>query len=115
LVAEIEGVLPEGNDIFDLIKAMFPGGSITGAPKRRAIQIIDEVEKTRRGVYTGSIGYIDITGNACFNIAIRTMIYDKGKLFLNLGGGIVYDSDPEKEYEETIQKGEAIFKSILKN
>jgi para-aminobenzoate synthetase component 1 len=115
LVAEIEGILPEGNDIFDLIKAMFPGGSITGAPKRRSIQIIDEVEKTRRGVYTGSIGYIDITGNACFNIAIRTMIYDKGKLFLNLGGGIVYDSDPEKEYEETIQKGEAIFKSILKS
>ncbi len=104
LVAEIEGELENGKDIFDLICAMFPGGSITGAPKKRAMEIIDELEKTKRGVYTGSIGYIDLSGKAMFNIAIRTLVYDTGKLFLNLGGGIVYDSNPEKEYEETLQK-----------
>lgn len=113
LVSEIESELDEGRDVFDLIAAMFPGGSITGAPKKRSMEIIDELEKCRRGVYTGSIGYIDLNGNAMFNIAIRTIIYDNGKLFLNLGGGIVYDSDPEKEYEETLYKGKKIFESIL--
>lgn len=92
---------------------MFPGGSITGAPKRRAMEIIDELEKTKRGIYTGSIGYIDLSGNAMFNIAIRTLIYDSGKLYLNLGGGIVYDSEPEKEFEETLHKGRAIFLSLI--
>lgn len=115
LVAEIEGELENGKDIFDLICAMFPGGSITGAPKKRAMEIIDELEKTKRGVYTGSIGYIDLSGKAMFNIAIRTLVYDTGKLFLNLGGGIVYDSNPEKEYEETLQKGKAIFQSLIDN
>ncbi|MGB9663723.1 MAG: aminodeoxychorismate synthase component I [Ignavibacteria bacterium] len=114
LVSEIESELEEGKDVFDLIAAMFPGGSITGAPKKRSMEIIDELEKCKRGIYTGSIGYIDLNGNAMFNIAIRTIIYDNGKLYLNLGGGIVYDSDPEKEYEETLHKGEKIFKSILK-
>ncbi len=113
LVAEIEGKLKNGYDIFDLIKATFPGGSITGAPKKRAMEIIDELEKVKRNIYTGSIGYIDVSGNAMFNIAIRTLIYQNGKLFLNLGGGIVYDSDAEKEYEETLHKGKAIFESLL--
>lgn len=113
LVAEIEGQLDDDKDIFDLLKAMFPGGSITGAPKKRAMEIIDELEKIKRGIYTGSIGYIDLSGNAMFNIAIRTLVYDNGKLFLNLGGGIVYDSDPEKEYQETLDKGKKIFESIL--
>lgn len=113
LVSEIESKLEEGKDVFDLIAAMFPGGSITGAPKKRSMEIIDELEKCKRGVYTGSIGYIDLNGNAMFNIAIRTIIYDNGKLYLNLGGGIVYDSDPEKEYEETLHKGKKIFESIL--
>lgn len=115
LVAEIEGQLEVGKDIFDLINAMFPGGSVTGAPKKRAMEIIDELEKTKRGIYTGSIGYIDLSGNAMFNIAIRTLVYDNGKLYLNLGGGIVYDSDPENEYLETLQKGKKIFESILEN
>lgn len=113
LVAEIEGRLEDGKNIFDLIEAMFPGGSITGAPKKRAMEIIDELEKTKRGIYTGSIGYIDLSGNAMFNIAIRTLIYDSGKLYLNLGGGIVYDSEPEKEFEETLHKGKAIFLSLI--
>lgn len=115
LVAEIEGELENDKNVFDLIRAMFPGGSITGAPKRRAMEIIDELEKTKRGVYTGSIGYIDLNGNAMFNIAIRTLVYDNGKLSLNLGGGIVYDSNPENEYEETLQKGKAIFQSLIEN
>lgn len=113
LVSEIEGELAEGKDVFDLIEAIFPGGSITGAPKKRSMEIIDELEKCKRGVYTGSIGYIDLNGNSRFNIAIRTIVYDSGKLYFNLGGGIVYDSDPEKEYEETLQKGKKIFAAIL--
>lgn len=115
LVSEIEGELEYEKDIFDLIEAMFPGGSITGAPKKRAMEIIDELEKTKREIYTGSIGYIDLSGNAMFNIAIRTLIYDSKKLFLHLGGGIVYDSEPEKEFEETLQKGKAIFQSLINN
>lgn len=112
LVAEVEGELQEGKDIFDLISATFPGGSITGAPKKRAMEIIDELEKDRRSIYTGSIGYIDLNGNAMFNIAIRTILYEKGNIFLNLGGGIVYDSNPESEYNETLQKGKAIFEAL---
>lgn len=113
LVAEVTGELEVGKDFFDLLKAMFPGGSITGAPKKRSMEIIDELEKSRRGVYTGSIGYIILNGDAMFNIAIRTLVYEKGKLFLNLGGGIVYDSIPEKEYYETLQKGKSIFNSLV--
>jgi len=113
LVAEIESELEDGKDIFDLINAMFPGGSITGAPKKRSMEIIDELEKCKRGIYTGSIGFIDLSGNAKFNIAIRTIVYDNRKLYLSLGGGIVYDSDPEKEFEETLHKGKKIFESIL--
>lgn len=112
LVAEITGELKDGKDFFDLLEAMFPGGSITGAPKKRSMEIIDELEKSRRGVYTGSIGYINLNGDAMFNIAIRTLVYEKGKLYLNLGGGIIYDSIPEKEYDETLQKGKAIFNSL---
>jgi len=113
LVAEIESELEDGKDIFDLINAMFPGGSITGAPKKRSMEIIDELEKCKRGVYTGSIGFIDLSGNAKFNISIRTIVYDNRKLYLSLGGGIVYDSDPEKEFEETLHKGKKIFESVL--
>jgi len=113
LVSEIESELEDDKDIFDLIEAMFPGGSITGAPKKRSMEIIDELEKCKRGVYTGSIGFIDLSGNAKFNVAIRTIVYDSGKLFLNLGGGIVYDSEPEKEFEETLHKGKKIFDSFL--
>ncbi len=112
LVAEVTGELQDRKDFFDLLEAMFPGGSITGAPKKRSMEIIDELEKSRRGIYTGSIGCINLNGDAILNIAIRTLVYEKGKLFLNLGGGIVYDSIPEKEYDETLQKGKAIFNSL---
>lgn len=112
LVAEIEGELEEKFDIFDLITAAFPGGSITGAPKIRAMQIIDELEPHRRGIYTGAIGYICFNRQAKFNIAIRTIAYDNGKISVGVGGGIVADSIPDREYEETIHKGKTIFQTL---
>jgi len=98
----------------DLLRAMFPGGSITGAPKIRAMEIIDELEPTRRGVYTGSIGWLGFTGDMDLNIAIRTFVVKDGAAsasktaYFQVGGGIVADSDPEAEYEETLHKGRAL-------
>lgn len=114
LVSTVEGVLREGLDIIDLLKASFPGGSITGAPKIRAMEIIDELEPTARSVYTGAIGYIDFNKDADLNIAIRTILLGKEKLSFQVGGGIVADSDPEAEYEETLIKGKAIFETLKK-
>ncbi len=112
LVSTVEGKLCDDRGIVDLLKATFPGGSITGAPKIRAMEIIDELEPTARSVYTGSIGYIRFDGEADLNIAIRTVLADKKKLCFQVGGGIVTDSDPEAEYEETIHKGKAIFRAL---
>ncbi|HLG28611.1 MAG TPA: aminodeoxychorismate synthase component I [Candidatus Brocadiales bacterium] len=108
LVATIEGDLHERYDIIDLIKATFPGGSITGAPKIRAMQIIDELEPTRRGVYTGAIGYIGFNDCIDLNIAIRTFLIKGSEAYFQVGGGIVADSDPEKEFEETLHKARAL-------
>ncbi len=91
---------------------MFPGGSITGAPKIRSMEIIDETEPTERGVYTGSIGFIGIDGSVCLNIAIRTIIITNRKAFAQTGGGIVADSDPEAEWDETITKARALLAGI---
>ena len=91
---------------------MFPGGSITGAPKVSAMNIIDETEPTCRGVYTGSIGYIGVDGSVCLNIAIRTVIIKAQKAYVQVGGGIVADSDPQEEYEETITKARALLAGI---
>lgn len=104
LVSTIVGRLAPGHDVLDLLRACFPGGSITGAPKVRAMEIIDELEPTGRSVYTGSIGYLSLDGQACFNIAIRTLIACDGRIHLHTGGGIVADSDPAAEYEETEAK-----------
>ena len=104
LVASVRGQLRDECDVIDLFRAAFPGGSITGAPKIRAMQIIDELEPTQRSVYTGSIGYFGIDGSACFNIAIRTLIQSDGRIHLHAGGGIVADSDPDEEYAETQAK-----------
>jgi para-aminobenzoate synthetase component 1 len=111
-VATVAGRLREGISFSEVLKAMFPGGSITGAPKIRAMEIIDETEPTARGVYTGSIGFIGIDGNACLNIAIRTMIIKNGKAFTQAGGGIVADSEPEAEWQETIIKAKALLAGI---
>jgi para-aminobenzoate synthetase component I len=104
LVATVRGRLRAECDRIDLLRACFPGGSITGAPKVRAMEIIDELEPTQRSVYTGAIGYLGLDGAMAFNIAIRTLIVADGWLHLYAGGGIVADSDPQSEYEETCAK-----------
>jgi para-aminobenzoate synthetase component 1 len=108
LMATVEGQLREGIGPMDVVRAVFPGGSITGAPKIRAMEIIDELEPDRRGVYTGAIGYFGMGGVSCFNIAIRTLQIEADTVHYSVGGGIVADSDPEAEYEETLHKGAAL-------
>jgi para-aminobenzoate synthetase component 1 len=112
LVSTIEGTLRGAVTLADLFRATFPGGSITGAPKIRAMQIIDELEPCRRGVYTGSIGYILPGGRAQFNIAIRTIVHEEGRLAVQVGGAVTADSDPDAEYEETLTKAEALFAAL---
>lgn len=110
--AQVKAILADGKDVFDCIHALFPGGSITGAPKVRAMEVIEEIEPTRRGVYTGSVGYIGFDGNAELNIAIRSLHLQDGHLDYQVGGGIVWDSDPESEYQETLDKGRAIRETV---
>jgi para-aminobenzoate synthetase component 1 len=112
LVAEIRGEIEEGYDRVDLIAATFPGGSVTGAPKIRAMEIIDELEAGRRGPYTGSIGEFCDDGSLHLNVAIRTVVLAGGEARVHVGGGIVADSDPEAEYRETLAKGAAIFGAL---
>ena len=112
LVSDIEGDLEEGKNFVDLLEAAFPGGSITGAPKYRAMEIIDELEHGKRNLYTGSIGYLTLDGDCDFNIVIRTALHKDGKYFLGAGGGITAESDLEFEYEETLQKAKAILEAL---
>lgn len=112
LVSTVRGKLAEGKDAVDLIKASFPGGSITGAPKIRAMEIIEEMEPVRRGIYTGSIGYIGFDGRVDLNIVIRTFVNKNDNVHLQVGGGIVFDSQPILEYEETLHKAKALLKSL---
>ena len=112
LVSEVTGTLKTELDAFDVIAATFPGGTITGAPKVRTMQIIEELEPVRRGPYTGSIGWIDYNGNMELNIVIRTLIAKDGIGYVQAGAGIVIDSDPAKEYVESVNKAKAIWKSI---
>lgn len=112
LVSKIIGRLKKGKDGLDVIKAMFPGGTITGCPKIRCMEIIDELEPVGRGLYTGSIGYLDFSGDMDWNIVIRTLILKGRRGHLQVGAGIVYDSVPEKEYEETLHKAEALMLAL---
>lgn len=111
LVSTICGKLHQDKDVVDVLKAMFPGGSITGAPKYRSMEIIDELEHSRRMLYTGSMGYIGFDGNCDFNIVIRTMVYQDGCYHIGAGGGITCESDTEFEYEETRQKAYALIRA----
>jgi len=111
-VATVSGQIREDITFCDILKAVFPGGSITGAPKIRAMEIIDETEPTERAVYTGSIGYIGLDGTACLNIAIRTIITKNQKAYAQTGGGIIADSDPEAEWDETLVKARALLAGI---
>jgi para-aminobenzoate synthetase component 1 len=110
--ASIEGTLRDNVGLVDLLRATFPGGSITGAPKIRAMQIIDELEPVQRGPYCGAIGYLSRDGNLEFNIAIRTMIVEQGRVHIPVGGGIVADSEPQAEYQETLVKARAMFAAL---
>lgn len=112
LVSQVDGVLAAGKDAYDVIGATFPGGTITGAPKIRTMEIIEELEPTRRGAYTGSMGWIDYNGDMEFNIIIRTMLVKDGVVHVQAGAGIVIDSSPEREYVESMNKAKALWKAI---
>ena len=112
LVSTICGILRKEITAPDLIRAAFPGGSITGAPKIRAMEIIEETERSRRGLYTGAIGYFSLNGDCDFNIVIRTAVYQNGTYYVGAGGGITFESEPEFEDEETWQKAKAVVAAI---
>ncbi|MEW5954503.1 MAG: aminodeoxychorismate synthase component I [Bacillota bacterium] len=112
LVSTVVGELGEGKDVVDLLGACFPGGSITGAPKVRAMEIIEELEPVRRGIYTGSIGYLGFDGEADLNIVIRTLVVKNGRIYFQVGGGITADSDPLAEYLETLDKARALVRAL---
>jgi anthranilate synthase component 1 len=108
----VQARLRAGLDWLDLLRATFPAGTLSGAPKVRAMEIIDELETLRRGPYGGCVGYIDYSGNMDTAIAIRTLLVKDGEIFLRAGAGIVADSDPEAEYQETVNKGRALIEAI---
>jgi len=112
LVSTVKGELDPGLDAVDLLRATFPGGSITGCPKIRAMEIIDELEPVRRHIYTGSIGYLGFDGTMDLSIAIRTATFTGGKVVFSVGGGIVFDSDPASEFEETLHKGRTLMNAF---
>lgn len=111
LVSRVSGTLSDGLDAFDLLRAAFPAGTLTGAPKVRAMQLIAGLEKSPRGIYGGAAGYFSFTGDMDFAIVIRTMILENGSLIMRSGAGIVADSDPDKEYNETVNKAKAVFEA----
>ncbi|WP_341346351.1 anthranilate synthase component I family protein [Paenibacillus sp. FSL H3-0469] len=113
LVSQVEGIVAPGRDAYDVIAALFPGGTITGAPKVRTMEIIEELEPVRRGPYTGSMGWIDYNGNMELNIIIRTLAVKDGIGYIQTGAGIVIDSDPYREYRECHNKAKAVVKAIL--
>ena len=112
LVSTVVGELQDDKDAVDVIKATFPGGSITGAPKIRSMEIIDELEPTQRNVYTGSIGYIGFNGDMDLNIAIRTIVKKDQDVYFQVGGGMTWGSDPSDEYQETLDKAKSIMKAL---
>jgi len=112
IVSDVQGILAEGRNAFDALRAALPVGTVSGAPKIRAMEIIDEFEPTRRGPYAGAVGYVDFSGNMDMCIALRTMVVCDGKVYIQAGAGIVADSVPEAEYQETINKASALLRSI---
>jgi len=112
LVSTVRGRLRPGATALDCLRASFPGGSITGAPKVRSMEIIEELEPTRRGVYTGAIGYLCFSGDMDVNIVIRTLVVKNGTAYFQVGGAIVADSDPEGEYQETLDKARSLARAL---
>ena len=112
IVSDVKGKLAEGKSAFDALRAALPVGTVSGAPKIRAMEIIDEFEPTRRGPYAGGVGYVDFSGNMDICIALRTMVISGGKVYVQAGAGIVADSVPENEYQETLNKARALLQAI---
>ena len=112
LVSHVLGELSEQRTAFDLIRAVFPGGTITGVPKVHCMEIIERLEPVRRGLYTGSIGFVGWDGNIDLNIVIRTLLLSKDSGYLQVGAGIVADSDPTREYDETLHKAQAFLQVL---
>ncbi|GAB6273372.1 MAG: anthranilate synthase component I [Peptococcaceae bacterium] len=112
LVSSVQGILPEGCSVFEPLKACFPAGTVSGAPKIRAMEIIEELEPTRRGPYAGAIGYFGFNGNLDTAITIRTIIFNQNTAYVQTGGGVVADSVPEREYQETVNKAQALLKTL---
>lgn len=114
IVSNVTGVLQEDKDVFDAFEACFPAGTVSGAPKVRAMEIIDELEPTRRGIYAGAVGYFSFSRNMDFAIAIRTVVMHGGDAYVQTGAGIVADSVPEREYMESVNKGKGLLRAIEK-
>jgi len=112
LVSHVSGMLRTGSDAYDVFRAAFPAGTVSGAPKIRAMEIIEELEQHQRGPYAGAVGYFGFSGNMDFCITIRTMLIKNKKIYVQAGAGIVADSRPEREYQETVNKAQAMFKAI---
>ena len=112
MVSVVEGQLAEGRDRLDALVSCFPAGTVSGAPKVRAMQIINELEPTRRGLYAGAVGYLDFAGNLDFCIAIRSLLLERGKVYIQSGGGIVADSHPTAEFEESRDKARAMIRAL---
>jgi anthranilate synthase component 1 len=112
IVSRVVGNLTDDYDCYDALRAVFPAGTVSGAPKVRAMEIIEELEPTRRGPYAGAVGYFSYNGNADFAITIRTLIANKDKAYIQVGAGIVADSVPEREWFETEHKAEALMKAL---
>jgi anthranilate synthase component 1 len=112
IVSNVVGALQPGKNAFDVVRACFPAGTLSGAPKVRAMEIIEELEPTRRGPYGGAVGYFSFHGDADTAITIRTLVVKDGRGYLQAGAGIVADSDPEKEYEECLNKARALLKAL---
>ena len=112
IVSNITGTMRDELDGFDLVRAVFPGGTITGVPKIRCLEVIESLEPVRRGPYTGSLGYLSWSGDLDLNIVIRTLVLTGGRGYLQVGAGIVADSDPSREYEETLFKAEALVQAL---
>ncbi|HAF50146.1 MAG TPA: anthranilate synthase component I, partial [Synergistaceae bacterium] len=114
IVSQVEGIKRSGISPLEVLKHTFPAGTVSGAPKIRAMELIDELEGAPRGPYAGAVGYVDYQGNMDMSIAIRTFFKVEGKLYLQAGAGIVSDSVPEREYEETLNKARALFEAVKK-
>ena len=112
IVSNVRGRLKAGLDSFDVLRATFPAGTVSGAPKVRAMEIIEELQPSRRGPYAGCLGYFGFSGNMDMCITIRTMVIKDNYIYMQAGGGVVADSDPDAEYQETVNKASALFRAV---